>query len=345
MAEAMCREMEIRSFNLTNNKLNTIYFGGGTPSVLPVRLLEKLFHSIRSLFDTGDLEECTLEANPDDISDEKLKAWKVLGINRLSIGLQTFDDQTLLWMNRIHNSDEGKASVKRAQDAGFENISLDLMYHFPETGLQHLEKDTEEISRLNPTHISAYGLTLEPGTTFGQWEKKGKIKALPDDLAADEFQFLVQKLEEKGYPQYEISNFCRPGFEAKHNSAYWFQKPYLGIGPGAHGFDGENHRYENLPSNARYLGKLLKENTLWQKEETLSAEDKINEAILTRLRTKWGFHLKEWQRKTGLHLEIIKSSEIEKFEAQGLLIRKQDTLFLSPSGKLLADRIAAELMV
>ncbi len=343
MVDAMCLEMEIR--NREPLLLKTIYFGGGTPSVLPGNLLEKLMDRIQRLFGTSDLKEITLEANPDDIHADNLKVWKSLGINRLSIGLQTFDNLKLRWMNRIHSSEQGMKSVKKARDAGFENISLDLMYQLPDSGATQLKADIKQITGLNPQHISAYGLTLEPDTVFGRWHEKGRIRPLPDEKAAEQFQFLVAELEERGYFQYEISNFSAPGFEAVHNTAYWFQSPYMGIGPGAHGFDGNRTRYENLPNNALYSKKLLEEGLLCQTEELLSPEDQINEAILTRLRTKWGLNLNEWAMKTRFDLKSLKASELESLQDQGLLVLEQDTILLSHKGKLLADHIAYKLMV
>jgi oxygen-independent coproporphyrinogen-3 oxidase len=345
MVDAMCLEMEIRNRNREPLLLKTIYFGGGTPSVLPGNLLEKLMDRIQHLFGTSDLKEITLEANPDDIHADNLTAWKSLGINRLSIGLQTFDNLKLQWMNRIHTSEEGINSVKKARDAGFENISLDLMYQLPDTGTDQLKTDIEQITGLNPRHISAYGLTLEPDTAFGRWHKKGRIIPLPDEKAAEQFQFLVDVMEEKGFFQYEISNFSTLGFEAVHNTAYWFQSPYVGIGPGAHGFDGDRTRYENLPNNSLYMRKLLKEGTLCQKEEFLSPEDQINEAILTRLRTKWGLNLNELALKTRIDLKTLKANELEKLINQGLVVLEQDNILLSNAGKLLADHIASRLMV
>jgi oxygen-independent coproporphyrinogen-3 oxidase len=207
-----------------------------------------------------------------------------------------------------------------------------------------VEADLSAMLSLEPEHISAYGLTLEPKTVFGNWQAKGKLSALDEESAVEQFHLVRNRLEASGYLGYEISNFGKPGHLAVHNRAYWFQRPYLGIGPGAHGFDGDK-RYENKPNNAGYLKHLLEENMLFATEEILSPESRLNERILTRLRTIWGLSLTQTRSETGLDLENLRFKEIQMFLEQGHLIKENNVLYLTYSGKILADHLAMELMV
>jgi oxygen-independent coproporphyrinogen-3 oxidase len=344
MVDAMCREMEMRIKGRNRPNISTVYFGGGTPSILSETMLGKLFEAIHRYYEVNPEAEITLEANPDDMSDSLMSAWKRLGINRLSIGLQSSHNDRLTWMNRIHSADEGRHAVRRAQDAGIENISLDLMYNFPGSNLQELEEDIDSLLSLAPKHISAYGLTIEPQTVFGKRFKKGELLPLPEEQAVQQFQFVRKKLEGAGFEAYEISNFGQPGFYAVHNTNYWFQKPYDAIGPGAHGFAGIQ-RTENLPNNSLYIKSILEKGELYQKVEILSDEDRANEHILTRLRTKWGLDLDELNDMSGFSLVQLKEKEMNVFEKEGLIYRQNQVVFLTEGGKLLADRIAMDLMI
>jgi oxygen-independent coproporphyrinogen III oxidase len=344
MVDAMCREMEMRVQGRSRPKISTVYFGGGTPSILPETLLGKLFDAIHHHYEVDPVAEITLEANPDDMSDELISAWKRLGINRLSIGLQSSHNDRLSWMNRVHSAEEGRHAVRRAQDAGISNISLDLMYNFPGSTIQELDEDIQSIQALSPKHISAYGLTIEPQTVFGKRLKKGELLPLPEEQAVQQFQFVRKKLAETGFEGYEISNFGQPGFFAVHNTNYWFQKSYDAIGPGAHGFDGIQ-RTENLPNNSLYIKSILEKGALYQKVEILTVEDRANEHILTRLRTKWGLDLNELNHIGGFSLDQLKEKEMNAFEKEGLIYRQNQVIFLTEEGKLLADRITMELMI
>lgn len=344
LVDAMCHEMEMRVEGRSRPKISTVYFGGGTPSILPEPLIRQLFDAIHQHYEVDPYAETTLEANPDDMSDSLISAWKQLGINRLSIGLQSSHNDRLSWMNRIHSAEEGRHAVQRAQDAGIENISLDLMYNFPGSTILELEEDIDSLLSLAPKHISAYGLTIEPQTVFGKRFKKGELQPLPEESAVQQFQYVRKRLAESGFEGYEISNFGQPGFYAVHNTNYWFQKPYDAIGPGAHGFDGI-HRTENLPNNSLYIKSILEKGELYQKVEILSDEDRGNEHILTRLRTKWGLDLDELNRICGISLDQFKQEEMNVFEREGLIYRQKQVVFLTEEGKLLADRIAMELMI
>jgi oxygen-independent coproporphyrinogen III oxidase len=344
MVDAMCREMEMRIKGRNRPNISTLYFGGGTPSILSETMLGKLFEAIHRHYEVNPEAEITLEANPDDMSDSLISAWKRLGINRLSIGLQSSHNNRLTWMNRIHSADEGRHAVCRAQDAGIANISLDLMYNFPGSTIQELQEDIDSLLSLAPKHISAYGLTIEPQTVFGKRFKKGELLPLPEESTVQQFQYVRKRLEESGFEGYEISNFGQPGFFAVHNTNYWFQKPYDAIGPGAHGFDGIR-RTENLPNNSLYIKSILEKGELYQKVEILSDEDRANEHILTRLRTKWGLDLDELNRIGGFSLIQLKEKEMNAFEIEGLIYRLNQVVFLTEEGKLLADRIAMDLMI
>jgi oxygen-independent coproporphyrinogen-3 oxidase len=344
MVDAMCREMEMRIKGRNRPNISTVYFGGGTPSILSETMLGKLFEAIHRHYEVNPEAEITLEANPDDMSDSLISAWKRLGINRLSIGLQSSHNDRLTWMNRIHSADEGRHAVCRAQDAGIANISLDLMYNFPGSTIQELQEDIDSLLSLAPKHISAYGLTIEPQTVFGKRLKKGELLPLPEEQAVKQFQFVRKKLAESGFDGYEISNFGQPGFFAVHNTNYWFQKPYDAIGPGAHGFDGIR-RTENLPNNSHYIKSILEKGELYQKVDILSIEDQANEQILTRLRTQWGLDMKEIFQQYGFTLPTIRLQELENFEKEGLIRTESEVVFLTEEGKLLADRIAMDLMI
>jgi len=339
----MQKEIRIRVKEWPFPILNTIYLGGGTPSILQGSQLAALFDTISQNFEIDNSAEISLEANPDDINVENLKLWKSLGINRLSIGLQSSHDFRLIWMNRIHSAEEGRRAVKLSQNMGLENISLDLMYNFPESTDDELLEDIDSLVSLAPKHISAYGLTIEPQTVFGKRQKKGELHALPDEKAAHQFYLVSKQLQSADFEHYEISNFGKAGFYAHHNSNYWFQKPYLAIGPGAHGFDG-SLRYENLPNNNLYIKNLLEYSKPYQKAEKLSKEEFANEIILTRLRTKWGISLPDFQSLTDLNLLEYKRKEIEMLENKGLIALENQSIVLSTAGKIFADRIAMDLM-
>ena len=342
MVSAMLREMEMRFSAQDIKRVNTLYFGGGTPSFLPSGQLEKFLHAACRLAEFHPSAEITLEANPEDVSKEKLSDWKSMGINRLSIGLQSSHDTRLNWMNRNHTARDGEFAVKRAQDAGFENITVDLMYGYPESTTQELREDLDYILSLQTTHISAYNLSIEPDTVFGRQWKKGSLLPLPEEESADRFLEVYDALESAGYQGYEISNFAASGFEAVHNRNYWLQKAFTGIGPSAHGFDGIHNRWENTPSNPEYIRDLAS-GKLSEKVEIMSRSSLANEFILTRLRMKEGLLLPLFSQKFGLSLEQIREYEIQKAVNKGWLQRYAELLKLSREGRLMADHLALEL--
>jgi oxygen-independent coproporphyrinogen-3 oxidase len=342
MVDAMLREMEIRFAAQGIKRINTLYFGGGTPSFLPSVQTEKFLLAACRLADLSTSAEITLEANPEDVSKEKLAEWKSMGINRLSIGLQSSHDTRLSWMNRNHTAREGEYAVKRAQDAGFENITTDLMYGYPESTTQELREDLQFILSLQTPHISAYNLSIEPDTVFGRQLKKGSLLPLPEEDSADRFLEVYDTLESAGYQGYEISNFAASGFEAVHNRNYWLQKAFTGIGPSAHGFDGLNTRWENTASNPVYIRDLAS-GKLSEKVELMNPSSLANEFILTRLRMKEGLPISLFTDKFGLSLEEIREEEIRNAKNKGWLHRDAKLLKLSREGRLMADHLALEL--
>ena len=289
MIHAFVREIELQKDYLNGEVINTIYFGGGTPSLLSPEELRLLMDAIRKYFSVSSSSEITLEANPDDLTKEKLHQLKESGINRLSIGIQSFDDEVLQFLNRVHDSKAAANCVELARTAGFENISIDLIYAIPKQDHQAWAKNIERALALKPNHISSYSLTIEEKTAFGRWAASGKLKVMDDEFAATQLIMLVDKLEEKGFEQYEVSNFALPGFQSQHNSSYWTQQKYLGIGPSAHSYNGGSRQF-NISNNHLYL-KSIGKNSVPATIEVLTQAEMINDYLLTTLRTSWGANL------------------------------------------------------
>lgn len=343
MLEAMGKELQLRSDYLNHAPTQSIYFGGGTPSLLEPSLLADLLQHISQHFAVQPNVEVTLEANPDDITPEKLKAWKALGINRLSIGVQSFQDPVLRYLNRAHDSHQAVASVELAQKAGFDNLSIDLIYAIPEANDTMWKADLAIALGLGATHMAAYCLTIEKNTVFGRWQERGKLQAVPDEMAARQFETLVETMTAQGYEHYEVSNFCLPGHYAIHNSNYWKRGTYLGIGPGAHSYDGVTRQF-NVSNNPRYIDSLT-QGTVPCTVETLSPQDHINEYIMTSLRTQWGCNLDRLKNEHSYDLEQAQSAYLQRLLNRQLAIREGHQLLLTRQGKLLADQIATDLFV
>lgn len=340
--ESIILELELRQNYLNGEAVDTIYFGGGTPSLVPTEYLGKILDEIARLF-PGKKQEVTLEANPDDLNPIALAIWKSLGIDRLSLGIQSFQDEILKTYNRAHNSDEAKQSIQMARAAGFEKFSIDLIYGYPHTDHRLWQLDLEEALRLDPGHLSAYSLTIEPQTTFGNWAKKGKFIPAEEEFVAQQFEWLQEQCDTAGYIQYEISNFSRPDQAALHNSNYWKRVPYLGIGPSAHSFDGSSRGY-NPSSNPSYI-KALSKGSLPFVIENLNRVEHINEEILTSLRTRWGLDTASLADRYQLDILEIKGPIIAKLTALGMIHTAGKTLTLSRKGQLLADSIASEIFL
>jgi oxygen-independent coproporphyrinogen-3 oxidase len=336
----ICKEIELRSSYLSGSPVETIYFGGGTPSLLSETELELLMNSIRKHFTLAKEAEITLEANPDDLDGKTIDILKNSSINRLSIGIQTFNEPHLKYLNRIHSKEASLKCVKTAQDKGFSNISIDLIYGIPHHDHSIWREDLSIALSLQPAHISSYCLTIEEGTVFGNWLKKKKISLAEEEFSAVQFEILLQTLTENNFDHYEISNFSKPGLYSKHNCSYWSGKPYLGIGPGAHSYNGEEREF-NVSNNANYI-KSLKTGLIPSTIEKLSQTDKINEYILTNLRTKWGCELDLLKKMGDLPLNE-QMGKIQLYEEKDLLINNNGIIILTNKGKLLADRIIYDL--
>ncbi len=343
MVDAIAMELEMQNEFLGRDTIYTIYFGGGTPSLLEERHLKKLMKVIRYEYDLSSNPEITLEANPDDLSESKLSDFYNHGVNRLSIGVQSFHDPHLKWMNRQHSSKQALETFQLARQIGFENISLDLIYAIPHDSHSLWENDLKTIAELRPEHISSYCLTIEPKTAFGNWVQKGKIQPIDEDYAAEQFEILLKAMKKYGYDQYEISNFAQPGYESQHNSSYWKDEKYLGIGPSAHSYNGK-FRKANVSNNAKYL-KGLNEGVIPFDIITLSKEDQVNEYILTSLRTKWGCDLELLKSKYEVDLFSLHEKYLKKISKQDMLFEEDGFLILTDSGKLLADKIASDLFI
>ena len=342
MMDSITVELKLRKDYLKGEAVDTLYFGGGTPSLVPAEYLEKILDQIAQLF-PGRKQEVTLEANPDDLNPQALANWKSLGIDRLSLGIQSFQDQILKAYNRAHTSKEATQAIQLARAAGFEKFSIDLIYGYPHSDHRLWQLDLEEALRLDPGHLSAYSLTIEPKTTFGNWAKKGKFSPAEDEFVAQQFEWLQERCDKEGYLQYEISNFSRPNQAAVHNSNYWKRRPYLGIGPSAHSFDGSSRGF-NPSSNASYT-KALSAGSLPFVLEQLTPTESINEEILTGLRTQWGLDTGSLADRYHLDILEIKKGPISRLTELGMIHTLGKTLTLTRKGQLLADSIASDIFI
>lgn len=338
----LCKEILLRKGELPGGKLETIYFGGGTPSLLTSEELKMIFQAINSNFEVSEDAEITLEANPDDLNREKLEMLATSPINRLSIGVQSFFEEDLKLMNRAHNATEALESIKMAKEY-FDNISIDLIYGIPGMNDERWRSNIQKALDLGLPHFSCYALTVETNTALHKFIEKGTIKPVDDDAARAHFEILTRTLKEAGYVHYEFSNFGKPGYFSRNNTAYWMGNPYLGIGPSAHSFDGESRKW-NISNNPLYI-KSLEKGELPLQEEKLSLTDKYNEYVMTRLRTMWGISLKEVKEKFGAAKEEYLLEQAKEFLNKGFLRQEQEHLHITGKGRFLSDGIAADLFL
>lgn len=341
MHHAILEELKLRSGYLNDETINTIYFGGGTPSLFSGKQIEEILNLINSHFEVSQFAEITLEANPDDLTKSILQSLKKVGINRLSIGVQTFDDDRLSFMNRAHSANEARESIKLAFETGFTNMTADLIYAIPPENMGYWEKDLSEMIALGLPHISLYGLTIEEKTVFGNWLAKGKLHETSEDIAARQYRYAIETLTEAGYEHYEVSNFAKPGFRSKHNSAYWSGEKYLGVGPGAHSYDGNTRSY-NVRNNTKYINEIEK-GVLPETIEYLSKIQRINEYVLTHLRTAKGIDLTEVRSKFEVDLKKDSKQVLSNYLNQGLIVWEGDQIRLTIDGFMVADEIALGL--
>jgi oxygen-independent coproporphyrinogen-3 oxidase len=338
--EAICKEIELRKNYLVNKTLDSIYFGGGTPSLLGVMDLEKIFEAIHSVYAVRAGAEITLEANPDDINRQSLDDFRKTGVNRLSIGIQSFFDADLQWMNRAHSASEAQSSVKIAQDAGYDNITIDLIYGAPTTTDEMWCDNIDRALRLDVPHISAYCLTVEENTALHHFIAKNKTAPPHQQKAVNQFDILMKTLDEKGFLHYEISNFAKPGYLAVHNSNYWLGSHYIGIGPSAHSYDGRS-RCWNISHNKKYID-ALQDPAYKSETEDLSIAMKYNEYIMTSVRTMWGID-SDVVRTFGEEIQSYFLSEVRNLTEKEMIYPENKNYILTHKGKHFADQVAMDL--
>jgi oxygen-independent coproporphyrinogen III oxidase len=343
LVNQLAEELSLQKDYLEGEPIETIYLGGGTPSLLTAQELELLFTAIQKNYQVATDIEVTLEANPDDLNSQKLNELKAAGVNRLSIGIQSFDENVLTFINRAHTATEALGCVDAAHKAGINNISIDLIYSIPGQDDNMLQKNLATALALRPNHISAYSLTVEEKTVFGRWASKGKLLAMEEDQSAQQFELVMDSLTQNGYQHYEISNYCLPGFQSKHNTSYWKGKKYLGLGPSAHSYNGGTRQF-NISNNHLYIKSIQKGIVPFEREE-LTNENKINEYLITSLRTEWGCNLNYLIEQFGYDLATHNKPYLNQLVANSLINLSDNTITLTRAGKLLADRIASDLFV
>ena len=338
---SMLKEIEIKSVG-SNDLIQTIYFGGGTPSFFATKEINKIINSIFEKFQISENPEITLEANPDDLSKVKLIELSQSYINRLSIGVQSFNDDELKLMNRSHNSNDAKTCIDNALKY-YDNISIDLIFGMPNSNLKTWESNLNYVTSWNLNHMSAYALTVEPKTALESFVKKNIIKPLNEDLVFEQHEFMCNKMSKHEYVNYELSSFAKKGYFSRNNSAYWLRKKYIGIGPSAHSFDG-SYRSWNVSNNSLYI-KDISENKMFSGREKLSIIDKYNEYVMTGLRTKWGISLTYLENNFGPYYKNNFETRIVKYVNTSLVVIKDDVFRTTIKGKFLADGIASELFL
>jgi oxygen-independent coproporphyrinogen-3 oxidase len=349
MIGSLLFEIEIRSKSDQRNisiidpgeEISTIYFGGGTPSLLSYQELEKILSNILSKYTVSQDAEITLEANPDDINIEKLKEWKLAGINRLSIGIQSFIERDLVWMNRAHNSTQALQCIQQAREAGIPNFSIDLIFGTPGLTNEEWEKNVQTVIDLDVPHIACYALTVEPKTALDKMIHLKKKENVDNDLQAEQYSILMRMMQDAGYEHYEISNFAKPGFRSRHNSSYWEGEKYIGIGPSAHSYDGKSRQW-NVANNTLYI-KSLRNNEIPLEIESLSDSQKLNEYVMVSLRTMEGMDLQFVEEKFSKEERDRIETVLENKLTKGTIRKNGNKIILTDEGKLLADAISVKL--
>jgi oxygen-independent coproporphyrinogen III oxidase len=341
MIAAISREMALTSDFLGGQLIHTVYFGGGTPSLLPRRQLEALLERLTSVHAFAEGAEITLEANPDDMDPLRVAEWKSAGINRLSIGVQSFRDQELTWMNRAHTAAQASHSIRMARDLGFERDSIDLIYGIPGLHDEDLRHNLQTAIALGCPHLSCYALTVESRTPLAHSISLGKTVPIDSEQQARQFLLVIDELTKAGYEHYEISNFALPGHRSRHNSSYWKGDPYLGLGPSAHSFDGRIRRW-NVSNNATYI-RMISEDTLPFEEEVLTPMQQLNESIMTSIRTSEGLDLTMIRDRWGKAAAEQLARSSETYRIRQWTTQDDGRIVLTNAGKLFADGIAADL--
>lgn len=341
MVDCLLQELDMRKHELNDEPLSSVYFGGGTPSILSAQHLDQLFDGISKHYRISTNAEFTLEANPDDITKEKLAFLKTTPVNRFSMGVQSFFDEDLQWMNRAHQATEAEKSIRLIQEFGFDKITIDLIYGSPTLSLAHWEQNLNKVLELHLNHLSAYCLTAEPQTALQHQIQKGNLAPLDEEKAALQFDFMIDFLEGNHFEQYEISNFARNQEYAIHNTSYWQNKPYLGIGPSAHSFNGHQRSW-NIANNQTYM-RQIQDGILPAEVEELTEENKINEYIMTGLRTIWGCDWAYLNEKFNADLVVQLEEKLNHMVAEGKIENNSQNFKLTRSARILADGIASDL--
>ena len=340
LIDALISEIELRKSEFKNTTIETIYFGGGTPSLLTSKELKRIIDSVYKNYKVSNNPEITLEANPDDLSNNRIIELSNSPINRLSIGIQSFHEKDLKLMNRAHNTSEAKQCLEEATKH-FNNISLDLIYGIPNTTNQEWEENIDIALGFGINHISSYALTVEPKTALASFIEKGVIDNVDDALAQEQFHLLIDKLEANNFVHYELSNFGKEGFFSRNNSAYWQGKKYIGIGPSAHSFNGKVRSW-NVRNNTKYI-KAIQNKELPMETETLTKTDQYNEYVMTGLRTVWGVSIQKIRADFGIAFESYLLQQAQKHINEHLLYIEDEKLKVTKKGKFLSDGIASDL--
>lgn len=341
---ALCLELKQQVSFLPNNEIGTIYFGGGTPSLLSKVELEKIFRTIHQYYQIAENAEITLESNPDDLNLSYLQDLLSLGFNRLSVGIQSFNDQDLQLIGRRHLGQDAIDVVKKAQAAGFKNISADLIFGLPFQTLEKWQKNLNQLFELNVQHISCYNLSYETGTAFHKMLQKGELQELDDELSLEMYKMLIEQSHNKGFIHYETSNFALAGHYSQHNSNYWTGNAYLGVGAGAHAYNGQDLRRWNVSDNAQYIKGINNNKPIFE-EEIIDQRTAYNEFIMTGLRTIWGCALPQLQKRFGkVHLDYCLAAAAP-YIAQQQIIIKNDLLTIAPEAIFISDQIISDLML
>lgn len=340
--QAILREIYLQKHYLGSESVQTIYFGGGTPSLFSIEQLHKILNALYRNFRIEKNMELTLEANPENLSKTFLKALKSLGFNRLSVGIQSFDNDDLALMRRTHQSKTAVQSVYDAQNQGFENISVDLMYGLPNLTLKKWEKNLKQLFQLEVQHISAYHLTIEPKTLFKKWYDQNKIQLPDEQKSLEQYQLLVEKTATNGYLHYEISNFAKDGFISLHNTNYWMDVKYLGLGPSAHSYNLTSRQW-NISNLHVYLDEISKGKVPYEKE-ILTPKEKYNDFIITSFRTMWGLNLEKLVLNFGTSYKNYFLKKVKKYLDENFCIQNNDQIKLSEKGMFISDHIMADLL-
>ena len=339
---ALCQELDMRKDYLEGEDIETIYLGGGTPSQLTQKELEEIFSSLYNIYKVKEDAEITLEANPDDLTPEYIHMLRTLPINRISMGIQTFQEETLKLLHRRHTAQQAIEAVKHCREAGFQNISIDLMYGLPGETLETWKEDLQQAIALHPEHISAYHLTYEEGTALWKLREQNQVEEADEDLSVTLFKTLIEELTHAGYEHYEISNFCLPGLHSRHNSSYWTGKKYLGCGPSAHSFNGTSRQW-NVASLDKYI-QSIQQGELDHEIEELDIYTRYNDFVITTIRTHWGMSLSHLRSTYGENLYQYCLRMAKPHLEQGVLEIKEDTLKLTKEGIFISDGIMSDLL-